>query len=125
MLSNAQLRKFSPRNGHTLVVGVISRTSNCHGVLDFCEQANRVKGVIAANYNGPIKFHLIDVIKSAGRDTRDALIETEALIRTGAADVIAVADLTRLGRGDEVTDLLALAEEFQTQMLSLSDTADT
>ena len=123
MLANDRLRKLSPRNGHTLVVGVISRTSNCHGAPYLGEQANRVKDVIADNYNGPIEFHLIDVIKSAGRQTRGAFVETEALIRTGSMDVIAAEDLTRLGRNDEVTELLALAAACQTRMLSLNDGA--
>ena len=49
MLIEEVLRTLAPRNGHTLVVGVISRTSNCHGAPYLGEQANRVKDVIADN----------------------------------------------------------------------------
>ncbi len=121
MLIDEVFRTLAPRNGHTLVVGVVSRTSNCHGVPYLGEQANRVKDVIADNYHGPIDCHLIDLIQSAGLATRGAFVETVALIRTGAVDLIAMEDVTRLGRGSEVTELLALAGEYDTRVLSLHD----
>jgi hypothetical protein len=118
-------RNVRPRNGHTLVVCVISRTTNCNGAPYLGEQANRVKDAIVDNYNGPVDCHLTDLIQSAGLATRGAFVETEAMIRTGAVDLIAMEDLTRLGRGSEVAELFALAGEHHTRVLSLENGADT
>jgi len=47
-----------PRNGHTLVAGVVARISGCANQKDLSleDQVDHAKQVVAELYDGPVEF---------------------------------------------------------------------
>ena len=73
-----------PRNGHTLVVGIVCRISGCQNQkeLSLEDQTDHGKEVIAELYDGPVEFRVIATKGKGERLDRPELAEIEAALRS-------------------------------------------
>src|SRR5262249_866111 len=117
-----------PRNGHTLVVGVVARISGCPNQkeLSLKDQVDHAREIVTEHY-GDISCHYRDIAtKGKGeRLDRPELEEIEELIRTRELDVLVAEDIGRLVRGTEALRLCGLAVDAGTRVLAPNDCIDT
>src|SRR4051812_6206405 len=109
-----------PRNGHTLIVGIVARISGCANQLEMSldDQADHAKEVIAELYDGPIEFRIISTTGKGERLDRPELAQIEAELRKGELDILIMEDLGRLVRGGEAVRLLGIGVDHGVRGLS-------
>ena len=116
-----------PRNGHTVVVGVVARISGCSNQKEISleDQEAHAHAVIERMYQGPVEYRVIKTIGKGERLDRPELPEVEAMIRTGELDFLVCDDLGRMVRGAEATRLCGIAVDHGTRVLAPNDCIDT
>ena len=116
-----------PRNGHTLVVGIVARISGCpnqkEASLD--DQEDHAKEAVADLYDGPVEYHVIATKAKGERLDRPELAQIEGALRTRTYDLFVYDDLSRLVRGGEAARLLGIGVDHGTRSISLDDCIDT
>lgn len=120
----------TPRNGHTLVVGVVARISGCANQKEVSldDQLEHAKEEVAAVYDGPpdaIDYRVIATKGKGERLDRPELADIEAMIRTRELDLLIFEDVGRLVRGPAAADLVGLAYDHGTRVISPNDGIDT
>jgi hypothetical protein len=122
--SNAPL---TPRNGHTLMVGIGARISGCanqkEASLD--DQADHGREEARSMYDGPMEFRVIATTGKGERLDRPELAEYEEEFRTGEFDLFIFEDLGRLVRGAEAARLLGIAVDHGVRVIVPNDGIDT
>ena len=118
---------LKPRNGHTLIVGIVARISGCpHQVeLSLDDQIDHAKQVVAEIYDGPIEYRIIATKAKGERLDRPELGEIEAIIRTRELDLLVMEDVGRLVRGVEAVKLWGIAVDHGTRCIAPNDCCDT
>jgi len=60
-----------PRNGHTLVVGIVARISGCANQkeLSIEDQIDHLKALVEEMYDGPVEYVIIATVGKAKRST--------------------------------------------------------
>jgi site-specific DNA recombinase len=117
----------TPRNGHTLVVGIVARISGGPNQKDVSleDQIDHAKQEVTGLYHGPVEY-VEFVSKNKGeRLDRPELEEIERVLRSGRLDLLVCEDLGRLVRGTEAKDLCGLAVDHGTRVIAPNDCIDT
>lgn len=117
----------APRNGKTLVVGIVARISGCANQkeLSLDDQVDHGKQVVAEMYNGPVDYRIIATKGKGERLDRPELEEIEAALRTRELDLLVMEDLGRLIRGAEASHILGIAVDHGTRVIVPNDCIDT
>ena len=89
-----------PRNGHTLVVGIVLRISGCANQKEVSleDQVDHGKEVVAEHYHGPDEYRVIATKGKGERLDRPELDQIEGMLRTRELDMLVMEDLGRLIR---------------------------
>ena len=76
-----------PRNGHTLIVGVVARISGCANQkeLSLDDQVDHAKQVVAELYDGPVEYRVIATKGKGERLDRPEIAEIEGMLRSGSS----------------------------------------
>src|SRR4051812_3009198 len=118
---------IKPRNGHTLVVGVVARISGGPNQkeLSLDDQEDHARELVAEMYAGPTDFRVIATTGKGERLDRPELAQVEALIRSKELDLLVAEDIGRIIRGAAVVWLCGLAVDHQTRVVAPNDCIDT
>jgi len=118
---------IQPRNGHTLVVGIVARISGCAGQKEVSleDQIDHGKEVVAEHYQGPDEYRVIATKGKGERLDRPELDEIEQMLRTRELDLLVMEDLGRLIRGTEAVRLCGIAVDHGTRVIAPNDCIDT
>lgn len=116
-----------PRDGHTLVVGVVARISGCANQREMSldDQADHARQAVADLYDGPVDDRIVATKGKGERLDRPELADIEAMIRSRHLDLLVVEDIGRLVRGVEATRLCGLAVDHGTRFVAINDCIDT
>lgn len=119
--------ELSPRDGRTLVVGIVARISGCQNQkeLSLDDQVDHFKEVVAEMYDGPVEYVIIATKGKGERLDRPELKDVEQLLRSGRLDLLGAEDLGRLVRGATAAWLCGIAVDNGTRVLSVNDGIDT
>src|SRR6476659_6890698 len=92
-----------PRNGHTLVVGIVARISGCANQkeLSIEDQIDHLKALVEEMYDGPVEYVIIATVGKCEALDRPELSKIEGLLRARRLDLLLVEDMGRLVRGAE------------------------
>jgi hypothetical protein len=118
---------IQPRNGHTLVVGVVARISGCANQkeLSLEDQEDHAKQVVAELFDGPIEYRTIKTKGKGERLDRPELADIEAMLRSRELDLLVAEDIGRLIRGTDAARLCGIAVDHGTRLLAPNDCIDT
>lgn len=119
--------ELKPRNGHTLVVGIVARISGCakQKEVSLDDQMDHAKEVVAEMYDGPVEYRVIATKGKGERLDRPELAEIEDMLRTGELDLLVQEDVGRLVRGHDAVRLWGVAVDHGTRCLAPNDCCDT
>src|SRR5437868_3681638 len=100
-----------PRNGRTLIVGIVARVSGCskQKEISLDDQIDHAKEEVSPLHQGPVEYRVISTKAKGERIDRPELVEIEALIRSRVLDLLVMEDIGRLVRGIEVVRLCGIA----------------
>ncbi len=116
-----------PRNGHTLVVGIVARISGCASQkeLSLDDQVDHAKEVIDEMYDGPVEYRIIATKGKGERLDRPELDEIEQAYRSRELDVCVMEDVGRMVRGTEAVRLWGIGVDHGTRSIAPNDCCDT
>lgn len=116
-----------PRNGHTLVVGIVARISGCakQKELSLQDQEDHAKEEVAELYGGPVEYRVIATKGKGERLDRPELAEVEEMIRSRELDMLVMEDVGRLVRGTAAVTLWGIAVDHGTRCIAPNDCIDT
>jgi site-specific DNA recombinase len=116
-----------PRNGHTLVVGVVARISGGPNQKDLSldDQVDHAKDVVAELYDGPVEYRVISTKAKGERLDRPELEQIEAMLRSRELDLMIADDIGRMVRGTEAVRLCGIAVDHATRVIAPNDCIDT
>jgi hypothetical protein len=116
-----------PRNGHTLVVGVVARISGGPNQkeLSLDDQVDHAKQVVAELYDGPVEYRVVATKGKGERLDRPELAEVEDMLRSGALDLLIAEDIGRIVRGTAASELCGIAVDHGTRVIAPNDCIDT
>ena len=122
--SNSELK---PRNGHTLIVGIVCRISGCANQkeLSLEDQEDHAKEAVKELYDGPVEFDVISTVGKGESLDRPELERIEKAMHSGKYDLFVFDDLSRLIRGGEAARLLGVGVDHGTRSICLDDGIDT
>lgn len=121
-------KELRPRNGHTLVTGIVARISGCQNQkeLSLEDQVDHGKEVVADVYDGsPGEFRVTATKGKGERLDRPELAEIEAMIRTGELDLLVMEDVGRMVRGAAAVEIWGIAVDHGTRCIAPNDGCDT
>ena len=126
-MSRQSENELRPRNGHTLVVGIVCRISGCAKQKDLSleDQEDNCKEAIRELYQGPIEFRVIATKGKGEQLDRPELEEIEKGYRSSEYDIFAFDDLSRLIRGGGASKLLGIGVDHGTRSICVEDGIDT
>jgi hypothetical protein len=112
-----------PRNGHTLVVGIVARVSGCQNQkeLSLEDQIDHAKQIVADCYTGPVEYRHISTQGKGERLDRPELARFEAMLRSDELDLLVLEDIGRMVRGTEAARLCGIALDHGTRVLAPND----
>lgn len=118
---------LTPKNGHTLFVGIVARISGCQNQkeLSLDDQEDHAKEEVASLYDGPIDYRTIATKGKGEQLDRPELREIEEMIRSRELDVLVMEDVGRLIRGTEAVRLWGIAVDHGTRCIAPNDCLDT
>jgi site-specific DNA recombinase len=116
-----------PRNGHTLVVGIVARISGCQNQkeLSLEDQEDHARQVVAEYYQGAVDYRVIATKGKGERLDRPELEQIEAMLRTRELDLLVAEDIGRMIRGAHAMKLCGIAVDHGTRVLAPNDFIDT
>ena len=120
-------KELKPRNGHTLVVGIIARISGCVGQREMSldDQVDHAKEVVAELNSGPVEYRIIATIGKGEALDRPELAQIEDALASGELDLAVQEDIGRLVRGAEAAKLWGIAVDHGTRCIAPNDCCDT
>jgi hypothetical protein len=120
-------KEIVPRNGHTLVVGVVARISGCQNQKEASleDQEAHARQIIEEMYDGPVEYRVIATKGKGERLDRPELVETEAMLRTRELDFLFAEDIGRIVRGGAAVRFCGIAVDHGTRVLAPNDCIDT
>ncbi len=126
-MSRKSENQLNPRNGHTLVVGIVCRISGCANQKEASleDQEDNAKEAIAELYDGPVEFRVITTIGKGEALDRPELEQIEFAYRSREFDAFVYDDLSRLIRGGEAARLLGVGVDHGTRSICIDDGIDT
>src|SRR5262249_43671259 len=116
-----------PRNGHTLVVGIVARISGCQNQKERSleDQEDHARQVVADYYQGAVEYRIIATKGKGERLDRPELEEIEAMLRSRELDLLVAEDIGRMVRGTEAARLCGIAVDHGTRVIAPNDCIDT
>ncbi len=89
-MSRKSDQKIVPRNGHTLIVGIVARISGCPNQKEMSleDQVDGGKEEINDLYDGPAEFRAIETVAKGERLDRPELEQIEAAYRSQEYDFV-------------------------------------
>jgi len=116
-----------PRNGHTLIVGVVARISGCANQKEMSldDQIDHAKQVVAELDDGPVEYRVVSTKGKGEALDRPELADIEAMLRTRELDLLVAEDLGRIVRGTAASWLCGIAFDQGTRVLAPNDCVDT
>jgi site-specific DNA recombinase len=119
--------EVKPRNGHTLVVGIVCRISGCANQkeLSLEDQEDDAKESVKELYDGPTEFDVIATVGKGEALDRPELERIEKAMLSGTYDLFVFDDLSRLIRGGEAARILCVGVDHGTRSICLDDGIDT
>jgi site-specific DNA recombinase len=126
-MTSSENPRMTPRNGHTLVVGIIARISGCPNQKEVSleDQLDHGREVVAEHYDGPAEFRPIATKGKGERLDRPELAEIEAMLRSRELDLLVCEDIGRMVRGAEAVRLCGIAVDNGTRVIAPNDCIDT
>jgi hypothetical protein len=120
-------KELKPRNGHTLVVGIIARISGCakQKEVSLDDQVDHAKEEVGELHQGLTDYRVVATKGKGERLDRPELAEIEAMLRTGELDFFVMEDVGRLVRGAEAVRLWGIAVDHGTRCIAPNDCLDT
>ena len=85
-----EAKVLAPRNGHTLVVGIVARISGGQNQkeLSLDDQADHGKQVVTEMYRGEVEYRVVSTTGKGERLDRPELAQVEAMLRTRQLDLL-------------------------------------
>jgi hypothetical protein len=119
--------QLKPRNGYTLVVGIVARISGCTNQKEMSleDQVDHEKEVVAEMYDGPVEYRVIATKGKGERLDRPELAEIERMLRTRELDVMIQEDVGRLVRGGDAVRVWGVGVDNGTRCIAPNDCCDT
>jgi site-specific DNA recombinase len=119
--------RLKPRNGHTLVVGIVARISGCQNQKEMSldDQVDHAKQVVVELYEGPVDYRTIATKGKGEALDRPELDQIEQMLRTGKLDLLIAEDIGRMVRGIEAAHICGIAVDHGTRVLAPNDCIDT
>ena len=119
--------KLTPRNGHTLKVGIVARISGgqYQKELSLDDQIDHAKEVVADLYDGPVVYVVFSTVGKGELLERPELQEIETALRSRTLDLLVMEDLGRFVRGVEAVWLLGIGVDHGVRGISPNDGIDT
>ena len=116
-----------PRNGHTLVAGIVARISGCakQKEISLDDQVDHGKEEVVDLYQGPTDYRIVATKGKGESLDRPELAKIEAMIRTRELDLLIMEDVGRLVRGAEAVRLWGVAVDHGTRCIAPNDCCDT
>ncbi|MFM7113915.1 MAG: recombinase family protein [Planctomycetota bacterium] len=116
-----------PRNGHTLVVGIVARISGGQNQREMTldDQVDHAKAEVAEIYSGAVEYRVISTTGKGERLDRPELHNIESMIRSRELDLLVAEDLGRIVRGTEASWICGLAVDHGTRVIVPNDGIDT
>jgi site-specific DNA recombinase len=116
-----------PRNGHTLVVGIVARISGCQNQkeLSLDDQVDHGKETVKELYEGPVDYRVVATKGKGERLDRPELTELEAMLRRRELDLLVCEDIGRMVRGTVAAWLCGIAVDHGTRVIAPNDCIDT
>lgn len=126
-MTSRRNQQLVPRNGQTLVVGIVARISGCASQKEISldDQVDHAKEEVADLYSGPVEYRIISTKGKGESLDRPELVEVERMIRTGELDVLEMEDVDRLVRGADAVRIWGLAVDHGTRCIAPNDCIDT
>ena len=122
-----QNQPIVPRNGHTLVVGIVARISGCQDQREVSldDQVDHGKQLVTDMYEGAVDYRCIETKGKGERLDRPELAEIEAMLRSDELDLLIFEDLGRVVRGAAAMRLLGIGVDHGVRCISPNDCLDT
>ncbi len=122
-----QRKPITPRNGHTVVTGIVARISGCANQkeLSLEDQDDHGRAIMRDYYDGPVDYQLIATKGKGEWLDRPELAQIEAMLRTRELDVLICEDLGRIIRGAAAHRLCGIARDHGTRAIAPHDRIDT
>ena len=116
-----------PRNGHTLIVGIVARISGCakQKELSLEDQIDLARALAKDLFDGQIEVIVIATKGKGERLDRPELAEIEKTIRTHSLDLLICEDTGRIIRGAEAVRICGIAVDHGTRVIGINDGIDT
>ncbi len=116
-----------PRNGHTLVVGIVARISGCANQKEMSldDQVDHASQWVVERYDGPVEYRTVATKGKGERLDRPELDEVQAMIRSRELDLLIAEDLGRIVRGTEASSLCGIAVDHGTRVVAPNDFIDS
>lgn len=120
-------REFKPRNGHTLIVGIVARISGCSTQKDVSldDQVAHAKLVVTDLWDGLVEYRIVATKGKGERLDRPELDEIKELLRSRQLDLLIQEDIGRLVRGAEAVHLWGIAVDHGVRCIAPHDCCDT
>lgn len=119
--------ELSPRNGHTLVVGILARISGCQNQkeLSLEDQVDHAKDEVVDLHEGIVEYQVIATKGKGEQLDRPELQQVEEMIRSQELDLLVMEDVGRLVRGAAAVRLWGIAVDHGTRCIAPNDCLDT
>ncbi len=120
-------KPITPRNGHTLMVGIVCRISGCANQKEMSldDQEDHGKQLVQELYKGPAKYDLVKTTGKGERNDRPELKRIETMLKSEQYDLFVMEDLGRLVRGTVANELIGIAVDNGVRVISPNDCVDT
>jgi site-specific DNA recombinase len=122
-------QELVPRNGQTLVTGIVARISGCANQKEVSleDQEDHGKEIVAELYpqSKAVEYRVIATKGKGERLDRPELAQIEEMLRTGELDLLILEDVGRLIRGGEAARLCGVAVDHGVRVISPNDCIDT
>ena len=120
-------QELVPRNGHTLITGIVARISGCASQKEISldDQVDHGKEEVAELYKGPDEYRVVATKGKGERLDRPELAKVEQMVRTRELDLLIMEDVGRLIRGTDAVRLWGIAVDHGTRCIAPNDCIDT
>ena len=127
MFRNTSPRAVRPRDGLTLVVGIVARISGCADQREVSleDQEDHAREVVTELYDGPVEYRVVATRGKGEALDRPELARVEVMLRSRELDLFVMEDLGRLVRGVEAARLWGLAVDHGIRCIAPHDGCDT
>lgn len=126
-MSYREENELKPRNGHTLIVGIVARISGCQNQKEISldDQVDHGQEIAQEYYDGEIEFRVIATTGKGEWLDRPELAEVEARLKDFEFDLLTFEDIGRLVRGPAAHRICGIAVDKGTRVISPNDDFDT